>query len=71
MSVARRPGAALLSTEGLEAVRDELLQRLHELDAERTAVLHRLEALGVDEREAPPRRATPSLAGARIKWVGA
>jgi len=71
VSAARRPGAALLSTEGLEAVRDELLQRLHELDAQRTAVLHRLEALGVDEREAPPRRATPSLAGARIRWVGA
>lgn len=60
---------ALLSTEGLEQVRDELLARLQELDAQRAAVLHRLEQLGVEDRA--PRRATPSLAGARIRWVGA
>jgi DNA-binding transcriptional regulator YhcF (GntR family) len=69
----RRPAAALLSTEGLQAVRDELMARLDELDAQRAAVLQRLEQLGLGEvpSEAAPRRATPSLAGARIRWVGA
>jgi GntR family transcriptional regulator len=69
-----RPGPALLSTEGLEAVRDDLLMRLSELDAQRAAVVQRLEQLGVEESAAadtPSRRATPSLAGARIRWVGA
>jgi DNA-binding transcriptional regulator YhcF (GntR family) len=74
------PGrAALLSTEDLEAVRDSLLVRLRELDVQRADVLNRLEELKVgDELEATdpkhgpaPRRATPSLAGARIRWVGA
>jgi GntR family transcriptional regulator len=70
---ARKPGAALLSTEGLQTVRDELLARLGELDAQRTAVLERLQQLGVQEgvAETPSRRATPSLSGARIRWVGA
>jgi DNA-binding transcriptional regulator YhcF (GntR family) len=64
--------AALLSTEDLEAVRDRLLERLDELDTERAAVLESLEQLGIEEAEAAPsRRATPSLAGARIRWVGA
>jgi DNA-binding transcriptional regulator YhcF (GntR family) len=69
----KRPGPALLSTEGLEAVRDELLARLGELDAQRAAVLKRLEQLGVEETaaETTSRRGTPSLAGARIRWVGA
>ena len=69
------PGrAALLSTEDLEAVRDGLVVRLHELDAQRAEVLQRLGELGAEEEtiEATPhRRATPSLAGARIRWVGA
>jgi GntR family transcriptional regulator len=68
------PGPALLSTESLEAVRDELVTRLGELDAQRAALLRRLEQLGVEEPagEPPARaRATPSLAGARIRWVGA
>jgi DNA-binding transcriptional regulator YhcF (GntR family) len=66
----RRPrAAALLSTENLEEVRDGLLARLHDLDAQRAEVLQSLEQLGV---EAPPvRRATPSVAGARVRWVGA
>jgi GntR family transcriptional regulator len=69
---ARRPAAALLSTEDLQGVRDELLARLGELDAQRAAVLQRLEQLGVEESaDSRPRRATPSLAGARIRWVGA
>jgi GntR family transcriptional regulator len=69
--------AALLSTSDLEAVRDRLLERLDELDSQRAAVLERLEQLGLEEEEleerAPvdSRRATPSLAGARIRWVGA
>jgi GntR family transcriptional regulator len=71
-----RPGtAALLSTTELEAVRDRLLERLDELDTQRAFVLERLEQLGLDEVEdrapEPSRRATPSLAGARIRWVGA
>jgi DNA-binding transcriptional regulator YhcF (GntR family) len=71
----RAPRAALLSTEDLEGVRDRLLERLEELDAQRAAVLESLEQLGVEEsaseEAAPSRRATPSLAGARIRWVGA
>jgi DNA-binding transcriptional MocR family regulator len=69
--------AALLSTEDLEAVRDRLLERLDELDTQRAAVLESLEQLGIEESEveertpSPSRRATPSLAGARIRWVGA
>jgi GntR family phosphonate transport system transcriptional regulator len=67
-----RPGAALLSTEDLHAVRDELIARLGELDAQRAAVLQRLHQLGVEETSgASARRATPSLARARIRWVGA
>jgi DNA-binding transcriptional regulator YhcF (GntR family) len=73
-----RPGrAALLSTEDLEAVRDRLVVRLRELDVQRAEVLQRLDELGTEDEAAvaaeamPPRRATPSLAGARIRWVGA
>jgi DNA-binding transcriptional regulator YhcF (GntR family) len=73
-----RPGrAALLSTEDLEAVRDRLVLRLRELDVQRAEVLQRLGELGAEDEAAdafeatPPRRATPSLAGARIRWVGA
>jgi DNA-binding transcriptional regulator YhcF (GntR family) len=73
-----RPGrAALLSTEDLEAVRDRLVVRLRELDVQRAEVLQRLDELGAEDERAvaaeamPPRRATPSLAGARIRWVGA
>jgi DNA-binding transcriptional regulator YhcF (GntR family) len=72
------PGrAALLSTEDLEAVRDRLIVRLRELDVQRAEVLQRLDELGAEDETAvaaeamPPRRATPSLAGARIRWVGA
>jgi hypothetical protein len=51
-------------------VRNRLLDRLEQLDTERTVLLESLEQLGV-ERPAASRRATPSLAGARIRWVGA
>jgi DNA-binding transcriptional regulator YhcF (GntR family) len=78
-SQARAPArrAALLSTEDLARVRDRLLERLDELDTQRAAVLESLEQLGIEESEveelkpSPSRRATPSLAGARIRWVGA
>ena len=53
-------------------MRDELVERLSELDSQREAVIARLEQLGDDETaKASERRATPSLAGARIRWVGA
>jgi len=73
---ARRAGAALLSTDELVDVRDRLLERLEQLDTERTALLETLEELGFEGQvpQAEPatsRRATPSLAGARIRWVGA
>jgi DNA-binding transcriptional MocR family regulator len=71
---ARQPRrAALLSTEDLAGVRDALLARLEELDEQRAVVLERLEQLGVEApTPAPaPRRATPSLSGARIRWLGA
>jgi GntR family transcriptional regulator len=75
--VAATGRAALLSTSDLEAVRDRLLERLDELDTQRAAVLESLEQLGLEEEgieeraERHSRRATPSLAGATIRWVGA
>jgi GntR family transcriptional regulator len=71
--------AALLSTEDLQVVRDRLLGRLRDLDVQRAEVLQHLEALEAGDeapaagstQDAPARRATPSLAGARIRWVGA
>lgn len=70
--------AALLSTADLAAIRDRLLERLDELDVQRAKVMQRLEELAAEQATpdevagAPePRRSTPSLAGARIRWVGA
>jgi DNA-binding transcriptional MocR family regulator len=67
-------GAALLSAEDLADVRDRLLDRLSELDAQRAALVGTLEQLGVEPVEvadSPPlRRGTPSLAGAGIRWIG-
>jgi GntR family transcriptional regulator len=70
--------AALLSTADLEGIRDRLLERLDQLDLQRAEVMQQLEELGAEQR-APDavsgahaaRRSTPSLAGARIRWVGA
>jgi len=76
-AVSRPARPALLSTEDLEAVRDRLVLRLRELDVQRAEVLQRLDELRAEDETAaaaeaiPPRRATPSLAGARIRWVGA
>lgn len=70
----RGAAGALLSTDELLDVRRRLLERLSLLDTERTALLESLEQLGVDQPAAETRtsrRATPSLAGARIRWVGA
>jgi DNA-binding transcriptional regulator YhcF (GntR family) len=72
-------GPSLLSTDDLEAVRDDLLARLRELDAQRAELLVRLEDLGAEQPAPAPapgptaarRRSSPSLAGARIRWVGA
>jgi GntR family transcriptional regulator len=68
-------GGALLSAEDLAEVRDTLLDRLSQLDAQRAALVGRLEQLGVEPAEviepALSRRGTPSLAGARIRWTGA
>lgn len=66
--------AALLSTDELLEVRGRLLERLSRLDTERTALIESLEQLGVEAAATETRasrRATPSLAGARIRWVGA
>jgi GntR family transcriptional regulator len=73
VSEAPRTGAALLSTDELVEVRNRLLERLQQLDTERTALIESIEQLGLDApaADAPSRRATPSLAGARIRWVGA
>jgi DNA-binding transcriptional regulator YhcF (GntR family) len=69
----RRTAPALLSTEDLQAVRNELVVRLGEIDAQRAAVVRRLEQLGVEKSVADTelRRATPSLPGVRVRWVGA
>jgi DNA-binding transcriptional regulator YhcF (GntR family) len=70
----RPGGAALQSTADLAAIRDSLLVRLGELDVQRAEVVERLQQLDVPVQPAKapsPRRATPSLAGARIRWVGA
>ena len=72
-------GARARGTDELAAVRDELLQRLRELEAARAEVVQRLEELdsaeeldGAETEVAPqPRRhSTPSLTGARVRWVG-
>jgi GntR family transcriptional regulator len=67
------PRPALLSAEELTAIRDDLYERLRELDAERAALLRRLHELPAPEMEEVPSgsRSSPSLTGARVRWVGA
>jgi DNA-binding transcriptional regulator YhcF (GntR family) len=69
------PGAGLLSELELEQVRDRLRDRLLELDRQRAEVLRRLEHLeepeAASQRPSPQRPSTPSVSGARIRWVGA
>jgi GntR family transcriptional regulator len=68
------PGGALLSAAELRRVRDDLMGRLRALDGERAELLrrlHELQAAELDTRPAPRREAgTPSLTGARVRWVG-
>lgn len=69
-------GGTLLNAAELRAVRDGLLQRLDELDAARAEVLRKLEALPATEalegaEPQRPSRASVSLVGARVRWVGA
>jgi GntR family transcriptional regulator len=65
---ARGGGAALQSTEDLAAIRDRLIERLGALDAQGGDPVVHVEALVQPDRLP---RTTPSLAGARIRWVGA
>jgi len=68
----------LLSTDELRSVRDRLVARLREVDAERAELLQQLRELRSADALAatgsPPaergRQSTPSLAGARVRWVG-
>jgi DNA-binding transcriptional MocR family regulator len=67
------PGALLTAAE-LGAVRDELIDRLRELDAARYEVLQQITAL--EQARARARRSeegptSPSLAGARVRFVTA
>ncbi|HEU0024742.1 MAG TPA: hypothetical protein VFQ12_08935, partial [Thermoleophilaceae bacterium] len=68
------PGGALLSADQLEDVRDGLLDRLRELDDARAEVMRRLDELPPMTEPAPVPRSSPSspsLAGVRVRWVGA
>ena len=63
----------LLSTAELAQVRDELLGRLHQLDAARADVIRKLSEIdsgaGAEATEAPSRRSSYSLGRARIRWI--
>jgi DNA-binding transcriptional regulator YhcF (GntR family) len=74
------PGARLQTSRELLTIRDRLVERLSELDAQRAEVLRRLAELEQVEAEAPTpevsrpepeRRSSVSLRGARVRWVGA
>jgi GntR family transcriptional regulator len=67
------PRPTLLSAEELTGIRDDLYERLRELDAERADLLRRLHELPAPEMEEAPAtsRSSPSLTGARVRWVGA
>jgi DNA-binding transcriptional regulator YhcF (GntR family) len=64
-------GPALLSNEDLAEVRDVLIQRLRSLDRERAELVQQLEELGTQPAAGQGRGSSPSLTGARIRWVGA
>jgi DNA-binding transcriptional regulator YhcF (GntR family) len=69
---ARPPRPTLLSAQELTWIRDDLYERLRRLDEERAELLRRLHELRRAEAEAPARsRSSSSLAGARVRWVGA
>jgi len=71
-SSAARPAGRLLTTEELEHVRDELLTRLQQLDADRAELLRRLSETDPQANPAAreARRSTYSVANARVRWVG-
>jgi GntR family transcriptional regulator len=62
---------SLLSTADLEAVRDRLVTRVRELDAARAELMARLEELDAEAPASERTHSSSSLAGARIRWVGA
>jgi GntR family transcriptional regulator len=77
-----RSGGRLQTTAELRDIRDGLLERLQQIDAERTDLLRRLAELeraeGLERVEAPEteaaeadRHSSASLRGARVRWVGA
>jgi DNA-binding transcriptional regulator YhcF (GntR family) len=63
-------GAGLLSEVELEQARDGLRDRLRELDRQRAEVYRRLEHLEDEPEPATERPSSPSVSGARIRWVG-
>jgi DNA-binding transcriptional regulator YhcF (GntR family) len=65
------PRPTLLSAQELKGIRDDLYERLRELDAERADLLRRLHELPASEAEPATRHSSSSLAGARVRWVGA
>jgi DNA-binding transcriptional regulator YhcF (GntR family) len=68
----RAPRPTLLSAEELTGIRDDLYERLRELDVERADLLRRLHELPSDEQEsAAGSRSSLSRVGARVRWVGA
>ncbi len=70
----RRPAGALLTSEQLREVRDELRERLQHAEAAREEILRDLRALEATAERSPGRdqagTASPSIAGARVRWVG-
>ncbi|HEY6780112.1 MAG TPA: GntR family transcriptional regulator [Thermoleophilaceae bacterium] len=70
-----RQGARMLSTADLAMVRDELLERLQQLDTARAEVIRGLERLEHAQPASAPapatRRSNPTLSGVRVRWVGA
>jgi GntR family transcriptional regulator len=68
----RSPRPVILSAEELKGIRDDLYERLRLLDQERADLLRRLHELPPAEAEAEGRgHSSSSLAGARVRWVGA
>jgi len=69
--VAQAPGR-LLTTDELEGVRDGLLTRLQQLDADRAELLRRLSETEPEPSPAVQhaRRSTDSVANVRVRWVG-
>jgi DNA-binding transcriptional regulator YhcF (GntR family) len=65
------PRPTLLSAQQLEGIRDDLYERLRELDAERADLLRRLHELPASEEAPAESSSSSSLVGARVRWVGA